>query len=280
MSRQFSKNNTGFHNKKSLGQNFITDDDLLDKLVDLAGVTEDDTVLEIGTGAGALTEHLAGRCKRVVTIEIDDTLIPILSVSLGKYSNVELIHTDILKTDIDSVMNGCSSFHVVANIPYYITTDIINHLLKKDCGIQTISLMVQAEAAERIYAKPGESQYGMLSVRCAYKGYAEKLLDVPASAFTPPPKVDSAFVKITLDKVKKYPEVDEKIFMKTAEAAFLMRRKTFVNNLCGAFGISKDEAGCILEKCGLDRNIRGEMLDTDRFAQVATLLSERKRKAV
>ncbi|MBO2518077.1 MAG: ribosomal RNA small subunit methyltransferase A, partial [Clostridiales bacterium] len=213
--------NQEFHHKKSLGQNFLADASLLDRLVDLAGVTEDDEVLEIGTGLGSLTERLALRCRHVTTVEIDDTLIPILNVTLVKYSNVTLVHANALKLDLRQLTAGMGSFRIVANIPYYLTTELLTKLLKADLDLLSVSVMVQKEAADRITAVPGDEAYGILSVRTAWKGIAEQMLDVPADLFDPPPKVDSSFVNIVMRQQQPVPEANGKLVMRVAEAAFL-----------------------------------------------------------
>lgn len=261
-----------FHHKKSLGQNFLTDESLLDRLVELSGVTENDEVLEIGTGLGSLTERLALRCKHVTTVEIDDTLIPILNVSLGKYDNVTLVHANALKLDFKRFTESMGRFRIVANIPYYLTTELLTKLLKADLDLISISLMVQKEAADRITAKPGDDAYCILSVRTAWKGKAEQMLDVPAALFDPPPKVDSCFVNIIMHESSPVKEADGKTVMRVAESAFLNRRKTLANNLISAFHVSKDDAEKILEHCGFSKNVRGEELNIDQFADVAVKL--------
>lgn len=263
-----------FRHKKSLGQNFLADVSLLDQIVDLAGVTSEDEVLEIGTGLGSLTERLARRCKHVTTVEIDDTLIPILKVSLGKYDNVTLLHENALKLDFGKLMADRGPFKIVANIPYYLTTELLTKLLKADLNLLSVSVMVQKEAADRITAVPGDESYGILSVRTAWKGIAGQVLNVPAELFDPPPKVDSAFVNIVMRKNAPVENADGKLVMKVAEFAFLNRRKTLANNLIAGFHITKEQAESILEECGMLRTVRGEELNIEQFAQVAIALEK------
>lgn len=262
-----------FHHKKSLGQNFLADVSLLDRLVELSGVTEDDEVLEIGTGLGSLTERLALRCKHVTTVEIDDTLIPVLKVTFEKYDNITLLHANALKLDFKKLTADMGRFRIVANIPYYLTTDLLTKLLKSDLNLKSISVMVQKEAADRITAVPGDDSYGILSVRTAWKGIAEQVLDVPAELFDPPPKVDSSFVNIIMREKQPVEEADSRIVMRAAESVFMNRRKTLANNLISGFHISKEEAEEVLDECGLKRTVRGEDLDIEQLARIAVKLA-------
>lgn len=263
-----------FHHKRSLGQNFLTDDALFAQLVSLSGVGKEDAVLEIGAGAGGMTKALSKACRQVLAIEVDETLLPILKVTLRHCENVQLVHGDVLRLHLPELTKPMGPYHIVANIPYYLTTELMNMLLTSDMPIQSISLMVQKEAAERMVARPGEDGYGMLAVRAQYVYDPQIVLDVPACLFTPPPQVDSAFV-VMPRRVKPTVDVkDEALFFKVAGAAFAMRRKTMENNLIATFRISREEAGKWLEACGIEPGRRGETLSLADFAALANFRSE------
>ena len=264
-----------FHHKHSLGQNFITDDSLFARLVDLAGVGEDDCVLEIGAGAGGLTKALAERCREVIAVEVDAALIPILKVALEKYSNVRLVHGDVMRLNLGEITSIWPRFHIVANIPYYLTTDLMTMLLKSSLPIDSISVMVQKEAAQRICAGPGEEGWGMLAVRARYAYDVRIALDVPAAAFTPPPKVDSAFVVMRRRQAPAVQTADEALFFRVAAAAFAMRRKTMENNLMASFHLSREEAREWMESCGIPPNVRGEMLSLAQFAALSNAAKDK-----
>ena len=264
-----NKNQQEFHPKRSLGQNFITDEALFEQLVDLSGVGPEDSVLEIGAGAGGMTKALSARCKKIVSIEVDGTLIPILRVALEKCKNVELVHGDVLRLNLPELTESLGDFHIVANIPYYLTTDLMNLLLSSAMPIQSINLMVQKEAAQRMVARPGEEGYGMLAVRAQYLYDPQIVLDVPACLFTPPPKVDSAFVVMPRREKPPVAVRDENLFFKIASAAFAMRRKTMENNLIASFRVSRDQAREWLTQCGIPEGARGETLSLEDFAKLA-----------
>lgn len=268
------KNNNQFHHKHSLGQNFITDEALFAQLVDLSGVGAEDNVLEIGAGAGGMTKVLAKKCKQVVSVEVDGTLLPILKVALHHCDNVRLVHGDVMRLNLHEITADLGQFHVVANIPYYLTTDLMQMLLTGNLPLESINVMVQAEAAQRMVARPGEEGWGMLAVRTQYHYDAQIVLDVPSCMFTPPPKVDSAFV--TMRRLEK-PAVqvdDEGMFFKVAKAAFAMRRKTMANNLIASFRISREEAENWLSACSLEKNVRGETMSLNDFAVLANHISK------
>ena len=263
-----------FHHKRSLGQNFLTDEALFRQLVELAQVGKKDAVLEIGAGAGGMTKILSEKCRRVIAIEVDGTLIPILQVSLGKCKNVHLVHGNVMQLNLPQLTAPMGPFHIVANIPYYLTTDLLNLLLHSTMPILSISVMVQKEAAERITAKPGDEGYGMLSVRAQYFYDPVITLDVPACLFTPPPKVDSAFVVMPRREKPSVSVQDEVLFFKVAAAAFAMRRKTMENNLIASFRVSREQAGEWLNQCGIPDGARGETLSLQDFAALANLISQ------
>ena len=268
------KQNREFHHKHSLGQNFLTDEGLFSQLVALSGVGKDDCVLEIGAGAGGLTKALSAACREVKAIEVDGALLPILRVALEKCQNVELIHGDVMRLNLPEITRAWDSFHVVANIPYYLTTDLMTLLLKSAMPIASISVMVQKEAAERITAQPGEEGYGMLAVRSQYFYDPRIALQVPAALFTPPPKVDSAFVVMPR---RLHPAVDvqsEEMFFRVAAAAFAMRRKTMANNLIASFRVQRSQAEAWLADCRLPVTVRGETLSLSDFAALSRAIGE------
>ncbi len=272
MKRQYGKPRRAkeeFHHKRSLGQNFLTDDQLFEQLVDLSGVGQDDAVLEIGAGAGGMTKALSARCRQVIAIEVDETLLPILRVSLEKCKNVQLVHGDVLRLNLPELTAPLGPFHIVANIPYYLTTDLMNLLLTSAMPIQSINLMVQKEAAQRMVARPGEEGYGMLAVRAQYFYEPVIALDVPACMFTPPPKVDSAFVVMPRRKAPPVQVRDEALFFRVAAAAFAMRRKTMENNLVASFRVSREQAKAWLAQCGIPDGARGETLSLKDFAALS-----------
>lgn len=263
-----------FHPKRSLGQNFLTDDTLFEQLVDLSGVGKDDAVLEIGAGAGGMTKALSARCRQVIAIEVDETLLPILRVALEKCKNVHLVHGDVLRLNLPELTAPLGPFHIVANIPYYLTTELMTLLLSGDMPIQSISLMVQKEAAQRMVAKPGEEGYGMLAVRAQFFYDPQIMLDVPACMFTPPPKVDSAFVVMPRRECPPVEVQDENLFFHVAAAAFAMRRKTMENNVIASFRVSREEAKEWLSQCGIPDGARGETLSLQDFALLSNVLAK------
>lgn len=264
------KNGPGeFRPKRSLGQNFLTDEKLFEQLVDLSGVGPEDAVLEIGAGAGGMTRALAARCRQVIAVEVDGTLLPILRVALEKHRNVELVHGDVMRLNLPEITSPLGPFHVVANIPYYLTTDLMTLLLTSSMPIRSISVMVQKEAARRLTAGPGQEGYGMLAVRSRYFYDAHVALDVPACLFTPPPKVDSAFVVMTRRKIPPVEPRDETLFFRVAAAAFAMRRKTMENNLIASFRVEREKAQAWLDACGIPSGARGESLSLQDFAALA-----------
>ncbi|MBQ2977644.1 MAG: ribosomal RNA small subunit methyltransferase A [Clostridia bacterium] len=274
--KQKNGKNGEFHHKRSLGQNFLTDDALFEQLVSISGVSKKDCVLEIGAGAGGMTRALSKACKHVISIEVDGTLLPILRVALENCKNVELVHGDVLRLNLPEITKKLGNYHVVANIPYYLTTELMNLLLTSGMPIASINLMVQKEAADRMVARPGEEGYGMLAVRAQYAYAPEIAMDVPACLFTPPPKVDSAFVVMPRRERPLVEVTDETMFFRVAAAAFAMRRKTMENNLIASFRISREEAKQWLEDCGISSGARGETLSLQDFATLANYKSKTK----
>ena len=263
-----------FHFRKKFGQNFLIDPHVLDKIVDAAEVTEDDFVLEIGPGIGTMTQYLCERAKKVLAVEIDDKLIPILQETLSAYDNVEVIHGDILKQDIQAIAdkyNDGKPIKVVANLPYYITTPIIMQLLESRVPLANVTVMVQKEVAERMQAKPGTKEYGALSLAVQYYANPYLAANVPPNCFMPRPNVGSAVIR--LDCLKKNPiEVkDEKLMFRLIRASFNQRRKTLQNGICnsGELNFSKEEVARALEALGLPAAIRGEKLGLEEFARLS-----------
>ncbi len=270
------RDQSAFHHKQSLGQNFITDEALFAQLVDLSRVGPEDAVLEIGAGDGGMTRELARRCRQVTAIEVDGALMPILRVALEKYQNVQLVHGDVLRLNLPMLTEPMGDFHIVANIPYYLTTDLMNLLLSSSMPIRSISLMVQKEAAQRMTARPGEEGYGLLSVKTQYIYDPAVVLDVPACLFTPPPKVDSAFVVMPRRGRPPVSALDESLFFKVAASAFAMRRKTMENNLIASFRFPREQARELLAQCGIPEGARGETLSMADFAAIANAMTDQK----
>ena len=266
--------------QKKFGQNFLIDTHVLDKIISAAGITKEDCVLEIGPGIGTMTQYLAEHAGRVVAVEIDTNLLPILDETLKGYDNVTVINNDILKLDINKLVdeyNGGRPIKVVANLPYYITTPIIMGLFEGDVPIDNVTVMVQKEVAQRICAEPGTAAYSAFSIYVQYHAKAEILFDVPADCFVPRPKVDSAVLKLVpLDKPAVETK-DEKLFFSLVRAAFNMRRKTLVNALGPVLGssMSKEEITALVEAAGLDARVRGERLSLAEYAKLADLAAEK-----
>ncbi|MBR6523400.1 MAG: 16S rRNA (adenine(1518)-N(6)/adenine(1519)-N(6))-dimethyltransferase RsmA [Clostridia bacterium] len=259
---------------KSLGQNFLINSGVLDEIVSAAGIDNDSYVLEIGPGIGTLTRVLSDHAKKVVSVEIDDKLIPVLNYTLSDKDNVTVINSDILKTDIPALIaehfEG-KKVKLVANLPYYITTPIILELIKhRDC-FSSLTVMVQKEVAERMAAKEGSRDFGSLSVHVQYYTSPEIKFIVPPDDFVPAPKVSSAVIRLDiLDEPSVTPK-DEKVFFRVVRGAFALRRKTLVNSLASA-SFAKEKTLAALSEMGIDANIRGEKLSLTQFAQLSDLL--------
>lgn len=263
-----------FQYKISLGQNFLFDQDLLHRLVDQTGLGEEDLVLEIGAGRGDLTAVLAQRARQVVTIEIDERLKVVLQDRFANHDKVRLVMGDVMQTDLQELMAGLGPFHVVANLPYYLTSPILSLLLHAPLPILSINVMVQEEAAQRVLAQPGTPEYGPLTVLAAYRGMPRATVRVPARMFTPPPKVDSVFLVIPFHDAPKVSLADEALFHRLVTAAFQMRRKTLVNNLVHAFPLDREQAQELLVLSGLNERIRGERLSLAEFAALSNQLHQ------
>ena len=258
-----------FKFNKKFGQNFIFDLNFLKSVVSDADVDKSMEVLEIGTGAGTLTKALAESAKKVVSFEIDENLKPTLSENLKEVDNVKVIFKDILKVSMQEIETNFSSDYVlVANLPYYITTPIIFKFLEEATKLKRLVIMVQLEVANRICAKPNTKDYGTITPMIDFMGTAKITRKVSRKMFMPVPNVDSAIVRIDLDP-NKYEIEDRKLLSKVIKSAFAMRRKTLMNNLKTAFSLSNIELECVLNKVGLELNIRGENLSTEQFINLS-----------
>lgn len=267
----------GFHHKHSLGQNFIEDESLLEQLAELSQVGEEDYVLEIGPGFGALTKPLARRAKQIVSLEIDPTLLPILNVALEHFDNARVIQGDVMKTDLAALVRDAfpqdGSLRIAANLPYYITTDVLMKFLRELPQAKSMAVMIQKEVGDKLLSGPGDDGYGPLSILCQYYCVVERALDVPAACFTPPPKVDSSFMVLTRRHTPLYFLADESVFLKLVKGAFAMRRKTLVNNLVAAFQLDRQQASQILEEAEIGVQARAEELSIDAFCRLSNRIA-------
>ena len=265
--------------QKKFGQNFLIDPHVLDKIIGAAGVTKEDMVLEIGPGIGTMTQYLAEAAGKVVAVEIDNNLIPILKETLADYDNITIINEDILKVDIKKLAeeyNGGRPIKVVANLPYYITTPIIMGLFESNVPIDNITVMVQKEVADRMQVGPGSKDYGALSLAVQY--YAEPYIvaNVPPNCFIPRPNVGSAVIRLTRHKEMPVQVTDPKLMFRLIRASFNQRRKTLANGLKNSpeLDYTKEEIEAAIEALGRGASIRGEALTLEEFAKLADLLSE------
>ena len=252
---------------KKLGQNFLIKRGIVDEIVKAADLQEGEPVLEIGPGIGTLTQGLAQSGANVTAIQLDTRLLEVLDTTLAQYSNVTIVHGDVLKLDVPSIMNN-EPFKVVANLPYYITTPIIMSLLESRLPIERLVVMVQKEVALRMVAKPGTKDYGALSVAVQYYTMPDIVLDVPPKSFLPAPAVTSSVIRCVLRDKPPVDVVDEKLFFRVVKAGFAQRRKTFVNSM-KTTGLSKDRIEELLAKANIDGQRRGETFTLQEFADVA-----------
>ncbi len=268
----------GFSFQKKYGQNFLINEGVLDNIIEAAGITKDDFVLEIGPGIGTMTQRLCEEAREVVAVEIDKTLIPILDDTLSTYKNWTVINEDILKVDIKKLAdekNNGRPIKVVANLPYYITTPIIMGLFESHVPLESITIMVQKEVADRMNEGPGSKEYGALSLAVQYYSLPEVVCVVPPSCFMPQPKVESTV--ITLKCHDKPPvECDEKLLFKIIRASFNQRRKTLQNGLTNGTEFTKEQVAAAIEQAGYSPTIRGEVLSLEQFADLTNILSEMK----
>lgn len=268
------------HFKKSLGQNFLTDENILMEISEAASLTNDDYVLEIGPGPGVLTRVLAQQAKKVVAVELDTDIISLLEKNLSDFSNVEIINKDILKIDLNEIFEtrfDKKPFKVIANLPYYITTPIIMKLLESALPIKDIVVMVQKEVAQRLCAEPGKKEYGAISLSVSYRAETSIVCMVPPDAFVPEPKVWSSVLKLSMRKQPPVSVNDENYMFSLIKAAFSQRRKTFVNAVSspGGLGIPKEELKSALSEMGFGDNLRGETLSLVQFAQISDYLQKK-----
>lgn len=263
----------GFTFSKSLGQNFLINPTVCPRMSEACGADSDTGVLEIGAGIGVLTAELAKRAKKVVSLELDTRLIPVLAETLGEFSNVEVLNADVLKLDLNKLIDDCfQGMHVAvcANLPYYITSPVIMALLESRIPVDAVTVMVQKEAAARLCAPVGSRDAGAVTVAVNYYAQAEKLFDVSAGSFMPAPKVDSSVIRLNIRKEPPVEVSDEKFFFRVIKAAFGQRRKTASNSLSAGLGIPKDKVSAAIAAAGFDPSVRAESLTMQELA----LLSE------
>lgn len=262
-----------FNFKKQFGQNFLTDENLLSSIVSDAGVTENDTVLEIGAGAGALTCHLAKKAKRVISYEIDKKLMPILDETLAPYKNVDVVFKDFMSLPLSEIEKSIGEpYKVVANLPYYITTPLIMRLLEEGKMVESITCMVQEEVADRFCAKENTAEYGSITASINFIGSARKTRFVPRTLFTPRPNVDSAIVRIDVQRGKY--DLNYKAFDKVKRSAFLNRRKMLVGNIMKDYSLSREVVEKVFDSVGIDKKVRGEVLTAEQFVMLAKELEK------
>lgn len=265
--------------QKRFGQNFLIDEHVLEKIIESSGITKDDFILEIGPGIGTMTQYLAEAAREVAAVEIDSSLIPILKDTLKDWDNVSVINNDILKTDIKKIAdekNGGKPVKVVANLPYYITTPIIMGLFEKNVPVDSITVMVQKEVADRMQVGPGTKDYGALSLAVQYYAKPEIVANVPPNCFMPRPKVGSAVIRLTRHEVMPVETKDEKLMFSIIRASFNQRRKTLANGLKNSelLHFSKEEIEAAITACGWPLTIRGEALNLQEFARLTDELCE------
>ncbi|MGN7313257.1 16S rRNA (adenine(1518)-N(6)/adenine(1519)-N(6))-dimethyltransferase RsmA [Alkalicoccobacillus gibsonii] len=271
----------GFQLKKSLGQNFLIDTNILTNIVEAAEIDEETGVIEVGPGIGALTEYLARKAKKIVSIEIDQRLLPVLADTLSPYSNAEVVHSDVLKLDLDQLIkdkfSDVKQVKVVANLPYYVTTPILMRFLEGKVDVTSITVMIQSEVAHRIAAVPGTKEYGALSIAAQYYAEAERVMTVPASVFVPPPRVDSAVLHLRVRNEPVAKVIDERYFFEVFHASFANRRKTILNNLVHNLGPKERKADIeeALAEAVIDAKRRGETLSIQEFAALSDALYSR-----
>ena len=269
----------GFVFQKMFGQNFLIDTHVLERIIEASEITKDDFVLEIGPGIGTMTQYLAEAAREVTAVEIDDALIPILKDTLKEWDNVTVLHGDILKTDIRKIAdekNQGRPIKVVANLPYYITTPIIIGLFESHVPVDSITVMVQKEVADRMQTGPGSKDYGALSLAVQYYAEPKIVANVPPNCFMPRPKVGSAVIRLTRHQNPPVTTLDEKLMFRLIRASFNQRRKTLSNSLKNSQELpySKEEVEAAITECGLPLNIRGEALTLEQFARLSDTFSK------
>ncbi len=269
-----------FNFQKKFGQNFLINTGVLEDIIEASEITKDDFVVEIGPGIGTMTQYLCENAREVLAVEIDTNLIPILKDTLKEYDNVEVINQDILKVDINKIAeekNNGRPIKVVANLPYYITTPIIMGLFESHVPVESITIMVQKEVADRMQTGPGSKEYGALSLAVQYYSNPQIVLNVPPSCFMPQPKVGSAVIKLTCHNNPPVEVDNEKMLFKVIRASFNQRRKTLANGLknYGGIPLSKEQIQESIEELGVEANIRGEKLSLEQFAQLSNIINKK-----
>ena len=261
------------HAKKKYGQNFLVEPRVLEEIVRAAGITREANVLEIGPGIGTLTQYLAYSAAHVTAVEIDRALLPVLWETLEGWDNVDVVHGDILKLDIPTLLSGRSPWKIAANLPYYVTTPILMELLERELPVSDITVMVQKEVADRMTAAPGTKDYGALSLAVQYRCLAEIACTVPPTCFLPQPKVDSAVVHLRM-REDRVDVSDERHLFSVIKAAFAQRRKTLANALGNApeLALSREQARAAIRACGLAENVRGEVLSLEEFIELSKIV--------
>ena len=283
------KQKFGFKNSKSLGQNFLTDPDVIRAIVGGAEVSDNDLVIEIGPGFGVLTNEAAKHAGKVIAIELDKDLLPVLDFTLAAHNNIEIINEDVLKIDLNDLIERelkssaeeteegkakLKNVKIIGNLPYYITTPILMKLLESDINAESIIVMMQKEVAERILAEPGGKEYGALSVAVQYRTIAETVIEVPKESFFPAPKVDSQVLKLTLREEPAVKPLDEELFFRMVKAGFGQRRKTILNSLSTS-GFPKEEIAACLDAVNIDNKRRAETLSLQDFCSIADYFSRK-----
>ena len=270
------KEKYGFRLTKSLGQNFLTDKNVIDRIIEGAQIGENDLVIEIGPGIGVITYEASLAARKVIAVEIDRNLIPILAEILAERDNIEVVNRDILKTDVNALIAearekdpAIEKVRIIGNLPYYITTPIIMKLLEEGVCADGITVMMQKEVADRIKAPAGNKTYGALSVAVQYYCEVEGVVNVPKEVFVPQPKVDSAVLNLKIRKEKPVELMDDQVFFQVVKAGFGQRRKTLNNSLMGVEGITKEIAGAALEAAGIEPSRRAETLTLEEFAKLS-----------
>lgn len=259
---------------KSLGQNFLINDEVIEKIVDSSNISENDLIIEIGPGLGTLTARLLEKAKKVIAIELDTKMVKILNDRFSLYDNFELINEDVLKVDLNKLIKenkekeNVQNVKVVANLPYYITTPIIMKLLEDKLDIESITVMIQKEVAKRLAAKPGDKLSGAITYAVNYYCEPEEIVIVPNSSFIPEPEVESEVINLKLRKTPPVKLINEELFFKIIKASFMQRRKTLINGLSNSNIMTKEEARELLKKSGLSENVRGENLTLEDFANL------------
>lgn len=255
----------GFRHAKALGQNFLSDEGILSRLVEAAEVGPQDTVFEVGAGMGDLSFFLAKACGKLISVEVDGRLLPFLKLKLSGFDHVDILHGDAQKLDMQALLAPYAPLRIVANLPYYITTPLVESFLQLPLPLLSISVMVQKEAGQRILAGPGEDGWGPLPILCRVKTEPVKALDVPAACFTPPPKVDSVFLHMPVRQKPLVPKEKQPAFFRLVRLAFAQKRKTLLNNLMPGYAIPRPQAEAILAACGFAPTIRAEQMDIPDF---------------